>query len=284
MEQETTFVVEGDAGPISGRRCGSGAPVVLLHGGPGLSDYLGSLAEEIAGGYTTFRYQQRGLEPSTLSGPFTIDCHRRDALDVIDHTGADTVVLVGHSWGGHLAMHLAASNPERLRALVVVDPLGAVGDGGEAEMSKTMAARIAPADLAKAAELDEAAMRGDGTPDDGIEGLRLVWPGYFADPGNAPPMPEMRISLPCYSQTWESIHSHLASRTLEAALPSVRVPTVFVLGAGSPLPVSCGVDSAELMPEASVRLIEDAGHFPWIEKPGVVRSALDELLGPSPVA
>ena len=278
MQGESNFTVEGSDGPISGWRLGSGEPVVLLHGGPGLSEYLGSLAEELADGYSTIRYQQRGLAPSNASGPFTVERHSLDAIEVIDHLGLDRVLLVGHSWGGHLAMHLAFSNPNRLKAVVVVDPLGAVGDGGEADMTQNMTARIPPANMARAQELDEAAMRGEGTPDDAVEGLRLVWPAYFADPGTAPPMPPMQISLPCYSETWDSIHGHFGSRTLEAALPSVHVPMLFLLGSGSPIPLSHGQASAALIPGASVRIVEGAGHFPWMEQPGVVRAALDSLI------
>jgi pimeloyl-ACP methyl ester carboxylesterase len=278
MQGESTFTVEGSDGRISGWRLGSGEPVLLLHGGPGLSDYLGSLTEELADGYTTFRYQQRGLEPSTETGPFTVERHSLDAIEVIDHIGVDRVLLIGHSWGGHLAMHLAVSHPNRLKAVVIVDPLGAVGDGGETDMTQNMTARIPPANMARAQELDEAAMRGEGTPDDAVEGLRLVWPGYFADPDTAPPMPPMQMSLPCYSETWESIHAHFASDSLEAALPSVKVPTLFVLCSGSPIPVSHGQASAALIPGASVRIVEGAGHFPWMEQPGVVRAALDSII------
>jgi pimeloyl-ACP methyl ester carboxylesterase len=38
--------------------------------------------------------------------------------------------VIGHSWGGHLAMHLAVRHPDRVLGLVIADPLGAVSDGG----------------------------------------------------------------------------------------------------------------------------------------------------------
>jgi pimeloyl-ACP methyl ester carboxylesterase len=44
-----------------------------------------------------------------------------------------------HSWGGHLALRLAAAHPERLLGVLAVDPLGIVGDGGMAAFDTEMA-------------------------------------------------------------------------------------------------------------------------------------------------
>jgi len=174
-------------------------------------------------------------------------------------------------------MHMAIRQPGRLRGMVIVDPLGAVGDGGEADMLKIMAERIPPEHMARAQELDEAVMRGEGTTEDAMESLRLLWPAYFADPDHPPPMPRMDISVPCSAQTWESIHSHLSERTLEEELPSIRVPCVFVLGGASPIPPRHGEATATLISGASVVVVEGCGHFPWLEHAGVVRLALDRI-------
>jgi pimeloyl-ACP methyl ester carboxylesterase len=261
-------------GALAGSRAGTGPPVLILHGGPGLSDYTASLAEELVGDFTTYRYQQRGLLPSTTAGPFTIETHLSDVAAVLGAIPAEQVFLVGHSWGGHLAMHVAAAYPERLLGLVVVDPLGAVGDGGESDMGRIIMQRIPPAAAERAGELDERAMRGEGTPGDALEALSIVWPAYFATPTQAPPMPAMDTSLPCYSGTWESIHDHLARGTLAAGLGRVEIPTAFVLGADSPIPPHHGLASAALVPGAVTEVLPGCGHFPWLERPGVVRRAL----------
>lgn len=65
----------------------------------------------------------------------------------------------------------------------------------EAEMS----ARTPKASREHARELDERAMAGEGTPEEALGSLEILWPAYFADPQNPPPMPPISISIPAYS-------------------------------------------------------------------------------------
>jgi proline iminopeptidase len=262
---------------LAGWKGGDGPVVVLLHGGPGLSDYMDSLAAELTNGYTVVRFQQRGLAPSTTDGPFDLETQVADTLAVFDALGLRRPLVIGHSWGGHLLMHLIAAHPDRVAAALVIDPLGAVGDGGEADLGRILGERITPAAAARAQELDERAMRGEGSDGDQMEGLALLWPGYFADPPNAPPMPPMAISVACYSETFASIHEHLERQTLVNQLPATAVPTLFLLGAESPIPPAHGLASAALLPNAEARVIPDCGHLVWLEKPGLVRTELDRL-------
>jgi proline iminopeptidase len=250
---------------------------VVLHGGPGLSDYTESLLPELTDGYTVVRYQQRGLAPSTTEGPFDVERQVADAVAVMDGLGLLEPMVIGHSWGGHLAMHLMAAHPERVAAALVVDPLGAVGDGGEADMGRILGERFSPAAAARAEELQERALRGEGTADDQVEALSLVWPSYFAHPADAPPMPPTEISMPAHSETFTSLRDHLARQTLVRGLPKVAIPVTFLLGAQSPIPNEHGRASASLMPMAETIVLEGCGHYPWLEQPGCVRRELDRL-------
>src|SRR5215471_4779174 len=109
-------------------RDGGRSHVVILHGGPGLSDYTRGLGEMLADSlgehWTVVRFQQRGLVPSTTKGPFTIEQHVADVVAGCDAVCEEPVSLVGHSWGGHLALHATINHPDRFAAMVVVDPLG----------------------------------------------------------------------------------------------------------------------------------------------------------------
>ena len=270
---EETFVAHTPEGPIAGHVGGSGAALLLLHGGPAITDYMDMLYPE-ADGWRCVRYQQRGLVPSAVSGPFTVERHVADAVAVLDALVMGRAVVVGHSWGGHLALHLALAHPERVAGLVAVDPLGAIGDGGVAEAGQHLTDRLTPAAAGQFGEVAARLAGPDPTDADLVASLSLLWPGYFAEPGAALPFPPyMRASLEGYAGTFASVRQHLAGGFSEK-LRAVRVPAVFVLGERSPMPVGQGQQTAAMMPEAEVDLIPEAGHLPWYERPGCVAAAL----------
>ena len=270
---------EVPGGSIVAWQAGGGPDALILHGGPGLSDYTAPLAAELGDGFRVLRYQQRGLAPAPVSGPFDVERHVADAIAVLDAAEIERAYVVGHSWGGHLALHLAVGHPDRVLGLVAVDPLGAVPDGGASDLGENLAVRIPPAQAARARELDERALAGLGTAEEALESLSIVWPGYFAKPEHAPPMPPLEISADCYAGTFRSILWHFEHKTLERGLPSLRTPTALVLGAASPIPPEHGIATAALIPGARYRIESDCGHFPWLERPGSVREALEAICG-----
>ena len=110
-----------------------------------------------------------------------------------------------------------------------------------------------------------------------MESLRLYWAAYFVNPAAAPPFPDMQLSVEAYSATFESLHTELPA--LAGRLVGLAVPTVFVHGAGSPMPVEASTDTAQVIgPAAALQVLDGAGHFVWLERPGVVRAALDRLV------
>jgi proline iminopeptidase len=275
------FEVTVDGGLLRGTVAGQGEPVLLLHGGPGLPwTYLQPLMDELSAAYRVAAYQQRGLPPSTAGAPYDLGTQTADVAAVLDGLGWERAVVAGHSWGGHLLLHVLAGLPGRVSAALVIDTLGCVGDGGEGEFGAEMKRRTPPADVERAERLDEQAMAGQGSEAELSESMRLFWPAYFAEPAKAPPFPDLDFSLEAYAATFASLHGELPG--LAARLAGVSVPTLFVHGAASPMPVTASTDSAEAIgPAATVEVLAAAGHFPWVERPGALRSSLDRLIAAS---
>lgn len=283
---EDTFTVTTDAGAIVGVAAAGGGPDLLtLHGGPGISDYTALLGGEVEG-WRGIRYQQRGLSPSTTGGPFTVARHMADAIAVLDALDVRHAVVLGHSWGAHLALQVAMAAPDRIAGVVAIDGLGPFGDGHAAELAAALRARLTPDEAERCAQIDDRLGAPDATDADLMASLELLWNGYFADRADAAPLPaDLRASLACTTGTLGSLISgELADGAFAGKLAHLATPAVVLAGAASPMPVAASEEIVRLLPHGELVVVPGAGHLPWHERPGCVADALARLPGWRPRA
>jgi pimeloyl-ACP methyl ester carboxylesterase len=275
----TRFEVAVPGGVIVAQRAGVGDPALLLHGGPGMTEYLDELADELRRArLSTVRFQQRGIAPSTLSGPFDVARQVADAIAVLDLAGLERVWLIGHSWGGYLALQIASRHPERALGILAIGTLGAIGDGGASTLGPNLLAKVSEAVRAEFAAIEEREAAGTATDAETLHGFELLWPAYFADPASAPPPPAgIALSLACFEETIASLPAD-ADRLAEA-LASCAVPVVFLHGELDPIDIDASARAtAAVMPNAEVVAVPGVGHFPWLERPGCAADALIQLV------
>src|SRR5437764_1340212 len=136
-------------------------------------------AEELDGLFHTIRYTQRGPLASNVGPPYSIESHMADALAVLEALGVDQTFAFGHSWGGHLALHLLVSHPERLRGVVCIDPLGAFGDVFD-DVSETQRRLLTAEQVARIDEIELLRRLGEVTGEELLERWPLLWPLFFA--------------------------------------------------------------------------------------------------------
>src|SRR5262245_46857805 len=129
--------------------------------------------------FSTIRYTQRGTPPSDAGPPYSVESHMADALAVLDSFGLERAWVVGHSWGGHLALHLLVAHPERLFGVLCIDPLGADPSIVE-DFVATVGPKMAAEQQARNAEIEERRRRGEVTECDLLARFASVWPQYFA--------------------------------------------------------------------------------------------------------
>lgn len=107
-------------GPADGR------PVLVVHGVTNTGARYRALAEERLPGLRVLAPDLRGHGHSTWDPPWNAEALVADLVDTLDAAGVDTATVVGHSYGGMLAVHLAATAPERVGAVVLLDPAVAI--------------------------------------------------------------------------------------------------------------------------------------------------------------
>lgn len=100
---------------------GSGTPVLLLHGLASQRRFWDLVVPELgAGPVVALDARGHGASGKPDSG-YTLADVVADIPPTLDALGLSRVVVVGHSWGGAVALHLAAHHPERVLAVVAVD-------------------------------------------------------------------------------------------------------------------------------------------------------------------
>ena len=117
---KTWYVVYGDLN--NGK-----PPLVVLHGGPGYPHYhLQNLSELSKNGYAVVLYDQLGCGKSDQpdnSGMWTIELFIEELNSLRKELGLNTINLLGHSWGGTLAVEYMFTEPEGVNKLVLSSPL-----------------------------------------------------------------------------------------------------------------------------------------------------------------
>ena len=101
---------------------GEGRPFVILHGFLGMSDNWKTLGNKFAeAGYNIHLLDQRNHGRSPPTDEMNYEAMAGDLVHYCENHGLKDIILLGHSMGGKVAMHVAATNPELVYRLIIVD-------------------------------------------------------------------------------------------------------------------------------------------------------------------
>lgn len=103
---------------------GHGEPVALIHGALIAATFRPLLAAPVlTDRYRLVRYHRRGYAGSTHTrSPMTVAQHVADCRALLRHLGIERAHIVGHSYGGVVALQLARDAPEVVHSLVLLEP------------------------------------------------------------------------------------------------------------------------------------------------------------------
>jgi lipase len=99
-----------------------GTPLLAVHGVTGHGGRYRALAERGLPERRWLAVDLRGHGRSTWDAPWSSEQHVADLLDTLDAEGVSRCDVIGHSFGGLLATHLAATAPDRIGRVVLLDP------------------------------------------------------------------------------------------------------------------------------------------------------------------
>jgi proline iminopeptidase len=227
-------------------------------------------------------YDQRGrgasqVPPAARSARIEHDAGDLPALR--EAIGLSQWDMLGHSWGGGLAMLATERDRAAVRRLVLVDSVGPVGNWQE-NLLRDALPRLSAGDRAVLEHIDVQALM---APDPGVHSAysRAMHTAWFADTTLAamfsPPRSE--------SQTGAAVASQLRGRGYDwsALLRAVSVPTLVIHGDRDLLPVSVAREIVATLGNARLEIIPDAGHMPFWESPELFFALTESFLStPTP--
>ncbi len=107
------------------QRGGNGPALLLLHATLSSSRQLRALADALAERFTVISVDRRGSGRSATDGPavpIDVASHVRDLLAIMRNEGLGAATMVGHSYGGCVALELAARHPGVVASVFVYEP------------------------------------------------------------------------------------------------------------------------------------------------------------------
>jgi pimeloyl-ACP methyl ester carboxylesterase len=263
---------------VSFLRAGEGPPLLLLHGIAGSYETWAPLIPALREDFTVIAPDLLGHGNSAKPrGDYSLGAYAAGVRDLMLALGFDSATVVGHSLGGGVAMQFAYQFPMH------TDRLGLVSSGGLGdEVSVFLRAATLPGSEFVLPLITKAWVTGTGRTVAGwLETIGLtpgaditeIARGYasLADPG-------ARAAFLC---TARSVIDHRGQRVSarDRLYLADAIPTVIVWGERDRIiPASHGHRAAEEMPGSVLKVFEDAGHFPHLDRPLPFSRALTKFI------
>jgi proline iminopeptidase len=246
-----------------------------MHGGPGADHWTLLSFRQLADEFTLVFYDHRcnGRSVGFPVETMTWENLTADADALREQLGFERWAVLGHSFGGHVALEYALRYPDRLSHLVLMNT------GGDGHWARENAPKVvAERHGAEKGELVRRWFHGEFPPEDMFRILMQLGPIYNPHTNLIDFAREAFRARGSKLQPEALIH---ASRTLMPGwsvmdrLGEIAVPTLVIAGADDfVFPPECQRELAAGIPGAQLRLIERAGHNPHDEQTDVVMEAI----------
>jgi pimeloyl-ACP methyl ester carboxylesterase len=245
---------------------GSGEPVVFIHGSVVAAGMLPLVHQPALSDYTRIRYHRRGLGESSRTGPASIQQQAADCAGLLAHLGVRKAHVVGHSYGGAIALQLALDAPALVHTLALLEPALFMVPSA-ATFFEQMAPVFESYQRGDKAAAIEMFLQGVGRPNAQEIVERAVPGGFEQAVRDADTF--FQVELPAL-QAWTFTQED-ASR--------ITAPVLFVLGTESLPMMSEARDLVHAwMPQAQDLLVPGVSHFLQLENAPAVVEGLNAFL------
>ena len=275
---------------------GRGAPLMIVHGGPGAShDYFLPYLLPLARHNRLVFIDERGSGRSQkLEDPrgYTVENMVEDVEAVRQALGLGKMSLLGHSYGGVLAQAYALKYQRNLSHLILASTFSSTSAMNQ--VFERMKANMSPELRDRINNLEKQGLFGHGRPYERNrytnDYMIAAWgEGYFPyiyhnhpDP-NYDPIAQGNTAWDLYREMWGSdgefvIDGNLKSVEYTDRLSSIHVPTLVIAGDHDECDPSLSRTMHEKIAGSRLVILPNSGHMTFVDQPGMFLGDLEQFL------
>jgi len=279
---ERTGTVRVSGTELAYLRIGEGAPLLIIAGGPrfGFAHLRPSL-DALASGREVVYVDERGSGSSPAGDLDSISTAGTlsDLDALLDGLELEQVALAGHSLAAHMVALYAATRPERVRALVLLNPAPPFAPEHREEFGKEMKSRRTTEDAEEMERVESSAEFEAGDVAAVERYYQLLYIPFFNDRdialGTQYRLTEYRTRN---RDTAKRIFADFGEHSLREKLGSIACPTLVVHGERDPVPVASSSAIAEAIPQGELAVIPGVNHYGFLESPEAVLASVEPFL------
>jgi len=262
------------------RKYGSGPPLIIVHGLYGSSDNWVTVGKALSERFEVFILDQRNHGQSPHSEHHSYDLMRADLLEFMDKQSIEKAMLLGHSMGGKTIMFFAASYPERVNGLIVVDiaPKSYFSYSGEAVQSADhlfIIQAMTKIDLSEIKNRDDA----NHVLSTQIKSERVrqfLLKNLIRSKDNSF---RWKLNIEAIRKSLVRILDGLNASEFEHGNQITGFPVLFIRGANSNYILDSDIPGIhKIFPFAEIASVPDAGHWVHAEEPDVLVEKILEFV------
>ncbi|KAA3617185.1 MAG: alpha/beta fold hydrolase [Calditrichaeota bacterium] len=265
-------LVETDGIQTFYRKIGSGPILVVVHGGPGLDhSYMLPHWEILSKKFTLIFYDQRGTGKTSSkvdSSLISMNQFVEDLEALRTGLNLSKINLIGHSWGGLLAMNYALRYSENINKIILANSIGpSYDDLNSFVYMRNESFTEEDVEIQKTIMAKSGFVTGDREVITSL--LQEIFKVYFDEPSNL-----QKLNLTISKNTAKNIFKinglmlkELVAYNIQNKLQNLKIPSLVIHGENDLITLESSKKILQSLVNARLEIIKNCGHFPAIEQP-----------------
>lgn len=276
-------IIFGNGASLHYRVFGSGDPILVINGGPGMSsEGMEELAEKLAKNNTVIIYDQRGTGlsevPALDEKHINIEAMVADIEVLREHLNIESWIVFGQSFGGMLAYFYAAKYPKRVKAMIQSNSAGMSDMESFLHMNPTRNLSKTELDSLK---IFEARLKGGDSTEVNLRNFAEARTSaylYKDDPELVKKMAAKMLSANPRVRTL--VFTDVSSKGLSAEnkMKRFKKPVLLIQGEHDIFMEQLIIDAHQTLKNSKMLILPDCGHWGWIEQPQLYFGEIEAFL------